>query len=222
MKILATSLLILLTIINANSIDTKLAKKGAKIASVFCDENKLPKNSQSLEEAISKIKSNSACKNLSNSKLKAVATYILNKNNTLSAKKVISVPKTAKCPVCGMFVSKYPKWVALMNVDGKHYFFDGVKDMMKFYFFDGDFKYDRNKIKKIKVTNYYTLEPIDAKKAYYVIGSNKYGPMGNELIPFTTKKEAQNFLNDYKGEKIVRFNQITPKMVMALDGIELK
>ena len=220
-KILIPAMLLLSFNLNANTINAKLAKKGAKIASVFCDKSKLPKNSQSIEDAIAKIKSSSACKNLSDSKLKAVAAYALN-SNTSKVSKAIAVPKSAKCPVCGMFVSKYPKWVALMNVGGKHYFFDGVKDMMKFYFFDGDFKYDRGKIRKIKVTNYYTLEPIDAKKAYYVIGSNKYGPMGNELIPFSTKKEAQNFLNDYKGEKIIRFNQITPKMVMALDGIELK
>jgi hypothetical protein len=33
-----------------------------------------------------------------------------------------------KCPVCGMFVAKYPDWVAaLVFSDGSTVFFDGVK-----------------------------------------------------------------------------------------------
>ncbi|HFC03675.1 MAG TPA: nitrous oxide reductase, partial [Nitratifractor salsuginis] len=126
----------------------------------------------------------------------------------------------AKCPVCGMFVSKYPKWAAEIVVDGKTYWFDGVKDMMKFYIFDGDFPYDRSKIEKMLVTDFYTLEAIPAKEAYYVIGSRLYGPMGNELIPFKTEKEAKDFMADHGGDRIVRFDEITGKMVMGLDGIE--
>ena len=39
-----------------------------------------------------------------------------------------------KCPVCGMFVAKYPDFVdQIVFKDGTHAFFDGVKDMMKYY-----------------------------------------------------------------------------------------
>ncbi len=42
---------------------------------------------------------------------------------------------TDKCPVCGMFVAKYPDFVARIDFkDGSYAFFDGVKDMLKFYF----------------------------------------------------------------------------------------
>ncbi len=92
--------------------------------------------------------------------------------------------------------------------------------MMKFYIFDVDFPYDRNKINNIEVTDFYTLQAIDANQAFYVIGSDVYGPMGNELIPFLTKDAAQNFMNDHRGEKIISFDDITPKLVMGLDGIE--
>ena len=44
-----------------------------------------------------------------------------------------SIRSKAKCPVCGMFVNKYPKWTAVIETsDGTNYYFDGVKDMMKF------------------------------------------------------------------------------------------
>jgi len=92
--------------------------------------------------------------------------------------------------------------------------------MMKFYIFDGDFPYDRQKIESIFVTDFYTLEAIPAKKAWYVIGSEVYGPMGNELIPFKDKASAENFMKDHKGERILRFDEITGKIVMGLDGID--
>jgi nitrous oxide reductase accessory protein NosL len=38
-----------------------------------------------------------------------------------------------KCPVCGMFVSKYPDWTtAIFFKDGSHVFLDGAKDMFKY------------------------------------------------------------------------------------------
>ncbi len=199
-----------------------LAKKGQKIAEIFCKN--LPKvdKSGSIEQIQKEIKNSNSCSSLSPRKLKAVAIYLKMGVDGSSKKLYKEVPKGAKCPVCGMFVYKYPKWAAKMVVDKRSYYFDGVKDMMKFYFFDGDFPYDRAKISQILVSDFYTLEPVDAKKAFYVIGSNVYGPMGNELIPFKDEKSAKEFLLDHKGEKIVKFNQITPQMVMALDGIKME
>jgi nitrous oxide reductase accessory protein NosL len=118
-----------------------------------------------------------------------------------------------------MFVSKYPKWAAMMTIGGKTYYFDGVKDMMKYYIFDGDFPYARQAIEAMLVTDYYTLEAFDAKHAYYVSGSDVYGPMGHELIPFKTLESAQTFKREHHGKKILRFEEITDTTVMRLDGI---
>jgi nitrous oxide reductase accessory protein NosL len=92
--------------------------------------------------------------------------------------------------------------------------------MMKFYIFDVDFPYDRSKISNMEVTDFYTLKAIDAKKAFYVVGSDVFGPMGNELIPFVSKDAAENFLKDHSAEQIILFDDITPKLVMGLDGLE--
>ena len=136
----------------------------------------------------------------------------------------LNLSKTDKCPVCGMFVYKYPKWAAFIyyEKDGKskHLAFDGVKDMMKFYFEPakwGKYKNIQNRIKKILVRDYYTLKPVLAEPAWYVVGSDVFGPMGNELIPFKTEAAAKNFLRDHKGKKILRFNEITKELVYKLD-----
>jgi len=197
----------------------KLSKKGEKIVKTLCKQELLPDPSGTIEQLMEKIKKSQACPSLPKSRLEAVAFYLSNGSMKLSEKH-IAVPSDAKCPVCGMFVSKYPKWAGLIVVNGNKYYFDGVKDLMKYYIFDGDFPYDRSKISAITVTDFYTLEAIPAKRAYYVIGSNLFGPMGNELIPFGTEEAAKNFMHDHQGETIVRFDEITPKMVMALDGIE--
>jgi nitrous oxide reductase accessory protein NosL len=125
-----------------------------------------------------------------------------------------------KCPVCGMFVAKYPDFVAsVIFKDGSHVFFDGVKDLMKYYFDLA--KYNPSKkvadIAAIQVTDYYTLKLTDGRQAYYVVGSDVFGPMGKELIPFAEEKAAREFLKDHKGQSLLKFPEITPALIKTLD-----
>ena len=229
MKYIMTVLLFLpLSLWSADAISAakyaRLVAKGEKIALKLCDHEKLPQASEqdSVDFIARAVRKSGACPPLSRRKMEALAMFLRAGGvvRHQHAEKEIAVPKGAKCPVCGMFVAKYPKWAAEMTVAGKKHYFDGVKDMMKYYIFDGDFPYDRKQIEKMLVTDFYTLEAIPAKEAYYVLGSKLYGPMGNELIPFKTEQEAKDFIQDHGGDRIVRFDEITPKMVMALDGID--
>ena len=53
--------------------------------------------------------------------------------------------KKDKCPVCGMFVAKYPDWVAQVRfTNGQTAYFDGVKDLCKFYFNIGHYRPGRS------------------------------------------------------------------------------
>ena len=125
-----------------------------------------------------------------------------------------------KCPVCGMFVAKYPDFLAeIVFKDGSVAFFDGTKDMFKYYFNLKDYQRSKNQtdIDSIYVTDYYYLTLIDGYKAYYVIGSDIYGPMGRELIPFEKADDAKEFLKDHKGTAIFEFKQIKYDIVKGLD-----
>ncbi len=131
--------------------------------------------------------------------------------------------KKDKCPVCGMFVYKYPKWVAVIELaDGTSYFYDGAKDMFKHYM--NVSKYTPSKagqdIVSLEVTDYYAVPLIDAKEAWYVIGSDVFGPMGHELIPFETQVSAKEFLEDHKGTHILRFQDVTEDTIKALDAAQ--
>ncbi len=125
-----------------------------------------------------------------------------------------------KCPVCGMFVSKYPEWIAQINSkDGRSFFFDGAKDMFKFL--NQPEKYvqglGRKELHEIYVTDYYSLEPINGMEAFYVMGSDVLGPMGRELIPFLKEEDAKEFMRDHGGKRILRFEQVTPQVIKELD-----
>jgi copper chaperone NosL len=125
-----------------------------------------------------------------------------------------------KCPVCGMFVAKYPDFLAqIVFADGSQAWFDGVKDLMKYYFDLPKYNPGKNRddLKTIVVVDYYSLKPIDGLKAFYVVGSDVYGPMGRELIPFKEEAAAKEFLTDHKGRTILTFSQINPDVIKTLD-----
>ncbi len=125
-----------------------------------------------------------------------------------------------KCPVCGMFVQKYPDFLAeVVFKDGSYAIFDGTKDMFKYYF--NFAKYNPVKrasdIDAIYVTDYYELKLVDGRKAYYVDGSNVFGPMGKELIPFEKEADARQFAADHNGRAVQRFERVLPELIRSLD-----
>ena len=128
------------------------------------------------------------------------------------------VNEKSRCPVCGMFVANYPQWLTEINMsDGSVQIFDGVKDMMAYFFSPQQFGAAVGAVSsELLVRDYYSQEWIDGKKAIYVIGSDVYGPMGHELIPFGSKAGAENFFQDHHGRKIYGFREITPEIIESL------
>jgi nitrous oxide reductase accessory protein NosL len=130
-----------------------------------------------------------------------------------------TVSDQTRCPVCGMFVAKYPNWMAQIHYAdlSQTKFFDGLKDMMVFYFnpdlYDG---LPREAIKEMFVKDYYSLDWLSARDAFYVIGSDIYGPMGHELIPFKSRNAAESFSKDHHAKEILTFDEITPALIESL------
>jgi nitrous oxide reductase accessory protein NosL len=213
-----------MTNVDANTdISKKQLKRGQKIYQKACKEfdyKKLSHKEFDKKELKAIIIKNNYCKKLNTKNMNALITYLKFKssNSIIEEKESfeIEVPHNHKCPVCGMYVYKYPHWVAKLEFkNSEPSYFDGVKDMMKYIFspkeYIGNRSFDevQNDIKNIFVSDYYSLKKIDAKKAYYVIGSTVYGPMGNELIPFELLEDAKVFAQDYSGKKILKYSEIS-------------
>jgi nitrous oxide reductase accessory protein NosL len=103
--------------------------------------------------------------------------------------------------------------------DGHVHHFDGAKDLFKYLqdlprWAPG---HQAENIQAIGVTEYYGLTLIDAREAFFVIGSDVLGPMGHELVPLETQEDAQEFMLDHRGRAILRFDQVHSEMPANLD-----
>jgi copper chaperone NosL len=132
----------------------------------------------------------------------------------------VTLKPSDKCPVCGMFVAKYPDWTAqAIYRDGSYAVFDGAKDLFKYLFNLPTYAPTKRAadIAALYVTDYYSLTPVDGRTAWYVLGSDVLGPMGRELIPVAAEKGARQFMVDHKGKRLLRFTEVTADTLKGLD-----
>jgi copper chaperone NosL len=134
---------------------------------------------------------------------------------------VVALPgPNSVCPVCGMFVAKFPEWVAaVVFKDGHAHYFDGAKDLFKFLRDIGSYDSGHNTadITIVAVTDYYGVRTMDARSAFFVVGSDVLGPMGHELVPLASKADAEEFMADHKGKRILTFDQVGAELLDKLD-----
>ena len=125
-------------------------------------------------------------------------------------------PPSAKdrCAVCGMYVNKYPNWVAtVVFEDRSQVFFDGPKDLFTYILDLEKFGAQDREVSRIFVTDYYRVQPVDAKTAHFVAGSDVMGPMGHELVPLESREHAETFVRDHGGKEILVFDDVTPAKI---------
>jgi nitrous oxide reductase accessory protein NosL len=209
---------------NENIKIKKFYKMGKKVYIAQCKKNQLDlENFLEINELKGYLVETNLCGHLDEKYLHPLSIYLwdVQKLGRTQNKNIVVVHEDEKCPVCGMFVSKYPKWATKLYFGEKSYSFDGVKDLIKFYFNPlkwGKFSNaPKEKVTKFEVTDYYTQNAIDGFKAFYVIRSDVYGPMGHEFIPFINEADAKAFISDHNGKKILRFEEIEEKMAYELD-----
>lgn len=121
-----------------------------------------------------------------------------------------------RCGVCGMYVSKYPQWVASIRFDdGAVVYFDGPKDMFRYLLDLATFRPGStpDQVMDVFVTDYYSTRPTDARAALYVVGSDVMGPMGSELVPTANRDHAETLAKDHAGERVVTFDQVTVELL---------
>jgi copper chaperone NosL len=128
-------------------------------------------------------------------------------------------PSETKCPVCGMYTAIFTDWNCLIEFkDGTMETFDGAK-----YYLDmGKYAPQRNlrDVVSISLKDYYSKAWVNASRAYFVIWSNIYGPMGHEPIPFREEADAKRFLKEHKGKAIIGFRDVSLELLTSLDNPE--
>ena len=66
---------------------------------------------------------------------------------------------------------------------------------------------------ELYVTDYASGEILRAQDAFYVFGSVLQSARGDDLIPFARLRDAQDFMREKKGHKILQFREISAKLI---------
>ena len=66
---------------------------------------------------------------------------------------------------------------------------------------------------ELYVTDYASGEILRAQDAFYVFGSVLQSARGDDLIPFARLRDAQDFMREKKGYKILQFREISARLI---------
>ena len=106
--------------------------------------------------------------------------------------------------------------------NGKNAFFCSPKSMFEFYFNEEKWKIfeieSQSDFMNILVTDYKTSKIIDAKKAFFVYGSSKISPAGDDLVAFESKEDASNYSQNNNGKRIFSFSEVKNSLIRLLNG----
>ncbi len=132
------------------------------------------------------------------------------------AAQTVNLPDGAKldlsgtCPVCNMKLGSSPSGpAAVVFKDGKVVGFDTTADMFRYVLAPKKYDFDAGNIKDIFVTEHGTKKFIDAKQAFFVVGSDVKGHMGAEVVPFPNKADAEKFSSEHKGKRVAAYGTVT-------------
>ncbi len=127
------------------------------------------------------------------------------------------------CHLCGMIIENHPGPKGQLYVKGDNNVrrFCSTRDLFAWMLQPEN----KPNIAEIYVHDMYA-EPwqapndkafIDARKAWYVAGSNQKGAMGPTLASFAEKSAAESFIRNFGGY-LLRFEEVTLQVVNTLPG----
>ncbi|AWI53003.1 hypothetical protein DEH84_05845 [Aquabacterium olei] len=114
------------------------------------------------------------------------------------------IPQDARCPVCGMFPARTPRWAAqLIFDDGAAYFFDSPVSLLLYLQDVGRYSRGRlhTEVRASYVQDFETGTWLPLDSAWFVHGSDALGPMrAGNLPPFRTRSDAEAFARRHGGQ----------------------
>lgn len=130
------------------------------------------------------------------------------------------IPAEARCPVCGMYPARNPRWAAqVIFKDGAAHFFDSPADL--FAFLRDVARRDRNyageDVAMTFVTDFESGQWTEAGRAFFVHGSTLVGPMRDADLPAFASREAADTLAAQRGGRVLRLAELTPEIVQSLN-----
>ena len=129
------------------------------------------------------------------------------------------IPADARCPVCGMYPARSPRWAAqVLYRDGHAHFFDSPIDLFQFLADVPRFSpgYQAGDILSTWVTDVRSSDWVPAEQAWYVHGSDALGPMRMGDLPAFAEREQAAAFAAKRGGKVLGYGAVTPAIVKSL------
>jgi nitrous oxide reductase accessory protein NosL len=122
----------------------------------------------------------------------------------------LQLGKADRCPVCGMFPAKRPKHAAGLELkDHRTFYFCGNGCLLRTLREPTQYLgVETTAILRAIVLDYYTGEPLDARTAFWVAGSDVVGPMGPALVVLREQKDVTTFTKRHGGRHIFRLDEL--------------
>jgi copper chaperone NosL len=142
----------------------------------------------------------------------------------ITAQQAVNIETADECHLCGMLISNFggPKGELFRKEvteagSNKVKKFCSTRDMFSFYL-DPENKRNVTTIlvhdmSKSPWDSANDKHFINAKSAWFVAGSSKMGAMGKTLASFSSKQDAEAFLNEFDG-KLLTFEEIDYSVLM--------
>jgi nitrous oxide reductase accessory protein NosL len=120
-----------------------------------------------------------------------------------------------RCSVCGMYPARYPKHKnQIQTQEGELCHFCSTQCL--FSFLADPAQYSGKDVKPFLmwVVDFESGSWISGRTAYYVVGSNQFGPMGKEAFAFDKNADAAKFAEKFNG-KVIIFQGVTIEKITA-------
>lgn len=128
------------------------------------------------------------------------------------------IPADARCPVCGMFPSRFPAWAGqVIFSDGAAHFFDSPVNLLVFLRAPERYSnYTREDIVASYVNDVASSTWTDARTAHYVHGSNALGPMREGNLPTFAQHEAAERFARERGGVVLALPEVSAEILNSL------
>ena len=123
-----------------------------------------------------------------------------------------------RCPVCGMFPAKRPKGAAAMVLKyGRTFYFCGNGCLLRtWHHIDTHLGVFKETVDRMVVRDYFSGAAVDARKGWWVAGSDVTGPMGRALVVLDSKSAVDAFKSRHGGRQVFQLEQLDDQLFKAI------
>ena len=129
---------------------------------------------------------------------------------SLSADGQMVLSDADRCPVCAMFPARRPDSAAAMILKGgETFYFCGNGCLLRTWLRPTVYLgKPQLEIDRLVVRDYFSGQPIDARAATWVAGSDVMGPMGPAIIALGDAAQLATFKSRHGGKTVFTFDQV--------------